>query len=444
MPQYNHSRRGFLVGCSAAIAGMAGARLNQVVFGSPEAEPNQEILITVFLRGACDVLSLIPPIGGDDRGFYEAARVDLRIPASGTGAALPLGTSAFGLHPSATGLYDLYQANKLAIVQAVGMNEDTRSHFDAMSYMELGTPGSKSATNGWLTRHLQSAPNLPPNLIMPALAAGGMPPTSFLSSREVLTLNSAGSFNLNTGPWQWRDAQRQALRHLYGGTTSLHKSGIQSLNAVDVIETYNSTYTPANGAVYPTTGFGDQLKLLAQMIKLQLGLQVATIDLGGWDTHENQASGSTGYFADLVGQMSQGLSALYTDLDGAGSDNYTQRLTVVVMSEFGRRLRENSDRGTDHGHGSAMLVMGGNVNGGLFGTWPGLSNEQLYDAADLAVTTDYRQVLSEILIRRLGNPNLCTVFPGYTGYTPLGVVQGVDLEPVCGGGSSVYLPFVRQ
>jgi len=165
------------------------------------------------------------------------------------------------------------------------------------------------------------------------------------------------------------------------------------------------------------------------MVKLDLGLRVATVDFGGWDTHNGQGSDGGGYFYTHVQELARAMAAFYTDLDGAGSQNYTQRLTLVVMSEFGRRFRENADGGTDHGHGNFMLVMSGNAIGGVHGTWPGLSNGQLFDGADLAVTTDYRRVLSEILIRRMGNNQLGEIFPGYGDYQPLGVVTGVDLPP---------------
>ena len=169
------------------------------------------------------------------------------------------------------------------------------------------------------------------------------------------------------------------------------------------------------------------MALIARLAKLGLGLRGAAIDYGGWDTHDGQATGSTGFFANQVATLAQGMAALYQDLDGA--NGVAQRMTVVVMSEFGRRLRENDDSGTDHGHGNVMLVMGGKVNGGVHGAWPGLRNDQLYDGADLAITTDYRRVLSEILIRRLGNNRLDLVFPGYNGYQPMNVVQGLDLPP---------------
>jgi uncharacterized protein (DUF1501 family) len=423
------SRRNFMVGCSAAIAALAGGRLTNVAFGSPEDEPNQEILVSIFLRGGMDGLNLVPPIEGPDRGHYEDARSDIQVPAADL-ATYRL-SDLFGLHPGAAPFHELYQAGKLAVIHAAGLTSDTRSHFDAMNFMELGTPGVKATTTGWLTRHLESADNLPAEILMPAMAANSLSPTSLRGSSDAVAMSNPSSFGIG-GNWYHDEFQRMALREIYTGNTWLHQYGSLALDAIDIIESANpGSYTPANGASYPGGSFGNNLKTVAQMIKLQLGLRVATVDLGGWDTHENQGTGTGGYFSGQIGQLAQGLHALYADLDGAGGENYTSRLTVVVMSEFGRRLKENANRGTDHGHGNVMFVLGGNVNGGqVYGQWPGLATDQLYDRADLAITTDYRRVLSEILIRRLGNPKLGTVFPGYENYTPLGILQGEDMEPV--------------
>lgn len=420
------TRRGFLVGCSSAIASLAGARFNSLAFGSPSS--TDEVMVVIFLRGGMDGLSLVMPIAGHpDRGYYEAARPDIQVPTSGTSAALAL-ASGFGVHPGAARLRDLYQAGHLAIVHAAGITGPegaTRSHFEAMDYLELGTPGNDGTTTGWLTRHLATA-DLPPAVTMPAIAIGGTQTTSLLGSRETINMESVGDFSLDTGPWSWRSMQRQALRELYQGESIVHRTGRQTLDAVDIIELNASgTYTPANGAVYPSGSFGDQLKVVAQMIKLGLGLRVATLDLGGWDTHTYQGNGGTGYFGDLAGDLADGLHALYLDLDSG----YTQRLTVLVQSEFGRRVRQNDDDGTDHGHGNLMLVLSGHATPGFHGTWPGLRDDQLFEGADLAVTTDYRRVLSEILIRRLGNPFLGSVFPGYVYPGPLGIVSGTDLPP---------------
>lgn len=421
------TRRGFLMGCSAAIAGLAGSRFNSMAFA--QGGTNQEILVVVFLRGGMDGLNLVPPISGADRGFYENLRPTIKIPVSGVGAALALG-GGFGLHPAAAPLHPLYQAGKLAIVQAVGLNVVNRSHFDAMQFIELGTPGSRAIGSGWLTRHLATAANLPTEIVMPSLAIGDLQPASLLGDLETINIANPDQFSLDNGPWQWRNAQRVALRDLYqGGSTWQHQAGVQALDALDIVElNVAGGYLPSNGAVYPDSGLGDHLKVLAQMIKLDLGLQVATVDVGGWDTHEEEG-GATGYFAGLVGDLSAALAAFYTDLDGAGANQYTNRLTVLVQSEFGRELRENSDSGTEHGYGNQMLVLSGNAVGGLHGAWPGLAPGALVDGTDLAVTTDYRRVLSEILIRRLGNNRLGQIFPSYSTYAPLGVVSGVDLAP---------------
>lgn len=418
------SRRSFLQGCSAAIAAMAGARVTNLVF-SPQAQTtgDEQVLIVLFLRGGWDALNVVPPIAGSDRGLYVSARPELQIPTSGEGSTLAL-DQQFGLHPALGPLYDVYQAGKLAVVHAVGLTADTRSHFDAMQYIELGTPDDKTTGQGWLTRHLESSGGVPGSVLLPAVSTGTSTAASLLGSIDAVSMTSPDQFTFY-GYWATEEAQRSALRSIYDGDTWLYQAGLETLDAVDLMEYLDpGDYTPANGAVYPSGSFGSQLQTLAQLIKMDIGMRVATIDLGGWDTHESQGDGSGGYMASLLGSLGSGLAALYTDLDGAGSANYTARLNVVVQSEFGRRLKENRSGGTDHGHGSVMLLMGGGVNGGrVYANWPGLGAGQLYDGNDLDVTTDYRQVISEVLLRRFDNPNIEAVFPGYSGYAPMDIVQ---------------------
>ena len=426
------TRRGFMVGCSTAIASLAGSRFNTLAFA--QSGSADEILVVLFLRGGMDGLNFMPPIAGSDRGYYETARPQLQVPISGSGAAIPL-NAQFGINPAAAPLFDLYTNGSLALVQATGHNIANRSHFDAMEFMELGTPGLKNTPTGWLTRHLQTSSTIPQDVIMPSLSMGDIQQAALRGDRETINLGNLGSFNLHTGPWRWRPNQRASLRRLYGfDSTVVHVAGTKSLDAVDVIELYvnGAAYTPANGASYPTSNFGDHLQSIAQMIKLDIGLHVATLDLGGWDTHQNQDY----WLPVLLDELARGLMAFYTDLDGGSGGNNTDRLTVVVMSEFGRRFGENADDGTDHGYANTMMVMGGNVIGGLHGTWPGLAPGALFDGVDLAVTTDYRRILSEILIRRLGNNRIGTIFPGYTGYSPLGVVSGPDMPPDYGDGGA--------
>jgi uncharacterized protein (DUF1501 family) len=427
------SRREFLVGCCSAIAALAGSRITNLAFRDPEVPTilGGEILLVIFLRGGWDALNVVLPIAGADRGYYEASRPNLAIPVSGAGAAIAL-NAQFGLNPAMISLAGLYQAKKLAIVHAAGLMVDTRSHFDAQNFIELGTPGINVASSGWIARHLQTSPNVPAAALLPALSAGGSQALSLLGETKAVSMSSPSGFKLY-GNWQFIDAQRAALRDLYNGADWLTQAGTETLDMIDLIERTNpGSYHPANGAVYPNGSFGNNLQAVAQLIKMQVGLQAATIDLGGWDTHEYQGDKGAGYMGDnLLKPLAQGLAAFYTDLDGACGANYNRRTTAVVMSEFGRRLKENANHGTDHGHGNVMLVLGGNVKGGkVYGAWPGLANNQLYDGADLAVTTDYRRVLSEILTRRLGNPNITTVFPGYTGYAPLDIVVDSHATPV--------------
>lgn len=408
MPTPNLTRRQFLQGCSYAIASMAGARLTNLSF-SQENNP-ADTLVVVFLRGGWDALNVVPPLQGNDRGLYEKARPNIKITD-----LLPL-NDQFGLHPALAPLHDLYQSDKMGIVHAVGLDHDTRSHFDAQEYIELGTPGSKSSTSGWITRYLQG---METSSILPVLSTSGQP-SSLLNFTPTVSLNTPADFS------QWDNgllaSQQTALRQLYKGESLLHRAGTRTLDALTIVNPLVSQeYQPSNGASYNDDEFGVQLKTVAQMIKLEAGLRVAAVDYGGWDTHEYETDGNGGYIGELLGNLASGLSNFYLDLDSG----FTNRLSVVVISEFGRRLVQNESYGTDHGHGSVMFTLGGNVNGGqVFGNWPGLHNDQLYDHADLAVTTDYRQVLSELMTTRLGNSNIEAVFPGFSGnYNPLGIYR---------------------
>lgn len=430
------TRRGFLMGCSSAIAGLAAARFTGIALAGTGVPADRDVLVVLFLRGGLDGLSLVLPTAGPDRGHYVTARTNLLIPSSGANAALPLrdwAGNAWGLHPAATALHELWQDRRVAFIHACGMDTPSRSHFDTQTQIELGTPGVSSTPDGWLTRHFLTAPGLDPGAVIPKLSVSSTIQTAWQSDLDVVAMTDPGDFELNTGPSEWRALQKIALRNIlenpvFGGEF-LHATGIEALDASTLVESLSildGTYTPSNGAVYPSGGYGDALELVARMIKADLGLQAVTLDLGGWDTHNGQnGPGAGNYLHERISELSRGLAALYTDLDGppAQGTHYTSRLTVVVMSEFGRRVRENADRGTDHGHGNVVTVLGNGVSGGLYGSWPGLAPEQLYDGADLAVTTDFRRVLTEILIQRLANPNWAEVFPGYVYPGPLGFTQ---------------------
>lgn len=454
-------RRQFLMGCSAAIAAMAGSRITNLAFAA--AGGAAEAIIVVFLRGGWDGLNVAPVIAaGNDRAIYETKRPTLRVPISGAGAALNL-NGFFGLHPSLAPLHNLYQAQKMAVIHAAGLDFNTRSHFDAMQYMELGTPGNKTTGSGWLSRYLQTL-QLSSSVPLPALSAGSGRANSLLAYGDAVAMSrstslaSGISFNIG-GSSTYRNQQTEALRQMYGSNLDwLDQAGMETISTIDLITAKGiGGYTPANGAQYPVQGAGPNLTsfaanlvLIAQMIKADVGLSAATIDLGGWDTHENQGDvASNSYMSTLLNELARALLALYTDLNGCGANDYMSRTTIVVMSEFGRRLQENNNRGTDHGHGNVMLVLGGPVKGGqVYGAWPGLATGQLYQNADLYITTDYRRVLSEILSRRLGRTpaHLATIFPNYTQQAPLNFMidngGGTAIPP--GLNNKVYLPLLGR
>jgi uncharacterized protein (DUF1501 family) len=416
---------------------MAGGRISQLVFaGDPVAAHQaylplvaspEQIFVMLFLRGGCDGLSLVSPY---DDASYVAARRSLALTPSSALTIDPNNaafnpTSSFGLHPSAAPLRELYNAGKLAIVHACGLNDDTRSHFDAMDYIERGTPGNKSTSTGWLARHLQLVNT---GGLLPIVAAGSAAPASLLADDETVVMNDINSYELS-GPWRYSGASNPAmltsLKKFYTGADAFQDAGKRALEVIDAIQSLKAanggddlTYTPSPGVTYPS-GLGSSLKLLAQIIKLGLGLQAATVDFGGWDTHEEQGTNG-GYYADQVDMLARSLHAFYNDLP-----NHRDRLTVVVMSEFGRRLGANTGGGTDHGHGNVMFVLGGGVNGGkIYGQWPGLVD--LDQDQDLKITTDYRSVLGEIVVQRLSNPKLGSVFLGLqpTEYNRLGIIPG--------------------
>lgn len=457
-------RRQFLKGCCAsAVAGaVAGPSL---FFADPaQAAGNAyDTIVHVFLRGGIDGLNLVPPVSGNDRGFYEEARPDLSIAASGTYGALPLtlasgAATGFGLHPSATGLRDIWTDGRLAVVHACGLlTTVTRSHFDAQLYLDLGTPGQHGIGTGWITRAWNSQPGAPAGVTMPALAVNSRTPTNLLGASQALTMGSPSDFALNAGAWGWQQKRadspagfkglNETLASLWQGPTGLEGAGRAADASLRVVAGQPYADLPAG---WPTTTFARQLWTVAQSIRFNLGMRYAALDLGGWDTHEGQGTAGAGYnyYQDKIAELSQALAAFYGELKAGGEIG---RVTVVVQSEFGRRVRQNGSRGTDHGYGNPLLVLGGAVNGRkLYGSWKGLDPEILSPYfGDVPVTTDFRRVLSELLVRRMGNNQLGAVFPGYAGYSPLGIVQGSDMAPQYAGAavatpSEARLPDIPQ
>ncbi|MDQ3040194.1 MAG: DUF1501 domain-containing protein [Pseudomonadota bacterium] len=437
------SRRDFLKGCCATAA--VGAVGPTMLFSSPaHAGVNPyDTIVHVFLRGGIDGLNLVVPIAGEDRTFYEQARPNLSIAATGAYSALPLtlgngAQTGFGLHPSASGLHDLWNDSKLAIVHNCGLlTTVTRSHFDAQLYLDLGTPGQQGGGSGWLTRAWSSHPNPSGTETMPTLAVNSRTPANLLGSTAGIAMASPTDFALNSGAWQWQMARtgspagfqgvNETIAKMWEGRARIEQDGARANNALKVIAQQPYGALPAG---WPTSNFARQLWTVAQSIRFNLGVRYATLDLGGWDTHENQGTAGSGYnfYQNKIAELSQALSAFYAELALGGE---APRVTVVVQSEFGRRVRQNGSYGTDHGYGNPLLVLGAPVNGRRFhGSWLGLNPDVLQPYfGDVPVTTDYRRVFSELLIRRMGNNRLSTVFPGYGGYSPLGVVQGADMTP---------------
>ncbi|MBC8170928.1 MAG: DUF1501 domain-containing protein, partial [Anaerolineae bacterium] len=315
----------------------------------------------------------------------------------------------FGLHPALRPLKDIYDAGMLGVIHGAGSPDPSRSHFDAMEYMERGIPGDKTTASGWITRHLNSAAwqNESP---FRAIGMGALIPSSMSGNGSALGLRSIADFHLGGRQDQLSSIQRtiSGLYSVQAPADFLTSQAAGVFNAMDALtDLRNAGYTPANGADYPESEFGLGLRQIAQLIKADLGLEVACVDIGGWDTHEEQG-GSDGQLAYLLDDLGRGLAAFYADMQ-----DYMANITVVSMSEFGRRATENASGGTDHGHGNCMFVMSGGVQGGVYARWNGLQTGAL-DDGDLAVTTDYRDVLSEVLTKRIGNPAVDQIFPGYT------------------------------
>ena len=399
------SRRSVLKG---AVAGGV-AWLGQSVFGEAplmvfaqgERAPG-DVLVVVFQRGGVDGLSLSVPYG--EGGAYYDVRPTIALPES----SLHDLDGFFGLHPRLDGLKEIFDNGDLGVIHAAGSPDPSRSHFDAMEYMERGTPGEKSTPSGWLARHLASAPWSNPSPFR-AVGMGTMVQSALRGPISALSLKSIADFHLSGRDDQLGALQR-ALSQLYLADADplLSEGASETMRTVrDLAAIAQDEYTPAAGATYPETEFGWSLQQVAQLIKADVGLEVACVDAGGWDTHEEQGA-ADGWLGGMIADFGAGLSAFYADLH-----EHMKRVTVVTMSEFGRRVTENASRGTDHGHGNVMFVLGGGVQGGVHTRWPGLNADAL-DDGDLAITTDYRDVLAEILSKRLGNPALDKVFLDYT------------------------------
>ena len=376
----------------------------RLAFAPKNSAPRGDTLVVIFLRGAADTLNIVVPHAED---AYYKLRPTLGIPRPDDNKAslrtLDL-DGFFGFHPAMSPLLDAWTEKQLAIIHACGAPDESRSHFKAMELMERGVDSESGPASGWIGRHLATLDtgNHSP---LRAVGLGEMPQRSLSGTVPVSALRSIADFHLK-GDERAVTQMRAALDTIYSGADSFSVLGQETLAILDILQKLDPTQSPISN--YPMTDFALALQQVSMLIKADAGLEVAAIDLGGWDTHFAQG-GAEGQQARLIKELSEGLAAFHADLRDRMSN-----ITVVTMSEFGRRAAENGSFGTDHGHGSMMMVMGANVDGGkVHGAWPGLGDGQLIGPGDLAVTTDYRDVLSEILVKRLNNPALADIFPGY-------------------------------
>jgi uncharacterized protein (DUF1501 family) len=383
-------------------------------------------LIVLFQRGAADALNVLVPFGD---AHYYTARPQLAIgsPArtNGTLGAIDL-DGYFGLHPSLASFKPLWDRGMLAPIHAVGSPSATRSHFDAQDYMETGTPDRKGTTDGWLNRYLAvqgTCEACAPGTATPfrAVAMASQTPRIFEGPSPVVAMNSIEEFSIRTNGG---DAEKR-LEALYrtGSADLVHGSGSEMFEALKVLRAANpQQYKPAANVQYPRSQFGQRLLQIAQLIKSNVGLEVAFADVGGWDTHVNQG-GAQGQLANRLGDFADSIAALVADLGDRMDD-----VVILTCSEFGRTVRQNGTGGTDHGHAGAMFVIGGSLGASqkVFGRWPGLAPEQLYEGRDLALTTDFRAVFSEVTSRHMGAAKLQAIFPGYSASQKewLGVLKG--------------------
>jgi uncharacterized protein (DUF1501 family) len=367
----------------------------------------RKILIAIFQRGAVDGLNMVVPHG--ERAYYDLRPV-IAIPSPQSDkadAALDL-DGFFGLHPVLSPFKSLWDSKRLAIANAVGSPDNTRSHFDAQDYMESATPGRKGTPDGWLNRYLQSKTDTTRSLFR-AVSLTQTMPRILQGNAPTLTMSNISEFGIRAG--RSSGSIQGGFEAIYDQTVNdaLSGTGKEAFEAVNLLKKANpGQYKPENGAQYPRSPFGNSLFQIAQLIKAGVGLEVAFTDIGGWDTHVNQGN-SRGQLANRLQDFGGGIAALVTDLGNLMDD-----VVILTMSEFGRTVRENGNRGTDHGHANAMFVIGNSVRGGkVYGHWPGLKSDQLYEGRDLALTTDFRDVFGEVATRHLGTMNVQAVFPGY-------------------------------
>jgi uncharacterized protein (DUF1501 family) len=407
------TRRVFLKGGALAVVGTAAipSFLSRTAFADGVLPQGKKRLVVLFQRGAADGLNIVVPHG---EPLYYRMRPTIAIPEQ---SVIDL-DGYFGLHPSMSAFKPLWDAKQLAVVHAAGSPDNTRSHFDAQDYMESGTPGVKSTEDGWLNRAVASEKSQGKSPFR-AVALGTALPRTLSGKAPAVAINDVNNFGVG-GRNPAASAVSGSFESMYAQSvdTVLHGTANETFEAVKMLKAADpAQYVPAAGANYPRGRFGDGLRQLAQLLKANLGVEVAFADIGGWDHHVNEGS-VQGQLSNITREFSQAIAAFWTDLGKLQDET-----VLVTMSEFGRTARENGTRGTDHGHANVMFVLGGPVRGGkVYGRWPGLDDRHLYEGRDLEVTTDFRTILSEAITRHLGIRETAEVFPGFSGPGRLGVL----------------------
>jgi len=401
------SRRAFVRAGGLALVGLGfdPLFLDRAAYALPHLPgTGGKTLVCLFQRGAVDGLSMIVP-QADPHYYRERPRI--AVPRT---SLIDL-DGQFGLHPRLAGLKPLWDEGSLAVVHAVGSPDATRSHFDAQDYMETGTPGAKSTPDGWANRYCRHAREHRETPFR-AVAFGPQLPRTLAGGAPALAIDDLRAFGLRSARREGSDRLARAFEALYEGASTglLASSSAEGFDAIRMLrEADPSRRQPENGAAYPPGRLGQHLMQIAQLIKADLGVQIAFADVGGWDTHVNQGA-DQGQLGARLDELGRALSAFHADLGERMRD-----VVVLTMSEFGRTVRENGNSGTDHGHGTAMLVLGGKVRGGrMYGRWPGLDPSNRFEGRDLAVTTDFRDLFGETLVRHLGSADLSAIFPGHS------------------------------
>ena len=390
---------GLMAGAPELLHQFAGAQTVGGGYG------RKKVLVTIFQRGAVDGLNMIVPHG--DAEYYKLRR-NIAIPQPGkTDGAIDL-DGHFGLHPTMRPLEQFWKSKQLAVIHSSGSPDNTRSHFDAQDYMESGTPGNKSTRDGWLNRVIQGAPSQAASPFR-AVAMTQSLPRSLYGKAPSIAMTNLSDFAIKAG--LYTADLKGGFEGVYqeNAKDTLRETGKETFEAVNFLKQADpSKYGPENGAIYPNSQLGRSLMQIAQLIKAGVGLEVAFAEAGGWDTHFNQG-GARGQLANLLRDFATSIAAFATDLGSRMDD-----VILLTMSEFGRTARENGSRGTDHGHGNAMLVLGNSVKGGtVYGEWKGLKPDQLNEGRDLAVTTDFRDVFAEIADKHLRTRDVNSLFPKY-------------------------------